>query len=239
MSETSPKLLITRPREDARRFADACAAKTGRAIETLIAPLHEIKPLKVDIDIARFPTLVFTSANGVRQTSAIADLTDHNAFCVGDITAQVAAEHGLRARSAKGTVKDLRALIIAARPQDPLLHLHGTHTRGDLAKDLRSAGIETEEAVIYDQTAQPLSDDARALLARPGRVIAPVFSPRSARLLKDAAANARAALTFVAISRAAAEALGKTEADIVIAEHPDAAAMVDAVARLLAPDLPC
>ena len=76
------------------------------------------------------------------------------------------------------------------------------------------------------------------LLQGDGPVIAPVFSPRSGLVLSRELARIghRAPLHVVAISPAAAAALPPH--NLTIADHPDAAAMAQAVIRCLLPLTP-
>ncbi|WP_407933499.1 uroporphyrinogen-III synthase [Fontisubflavum oceani] len=124
----APLLLLTRPTRVAERFA----ARFDGQIEVVIAPLQEIVPLEVTLNLASVGALAFTSGHAVERFATLSARRDIPAFCVGDRTAEVAQEIGLAATSAAGTVDDLAALILAAAPRGEILHLHGQHLRGDL-----------------------------------------------------------------------------------------------------------
>jgi uroporphyrinogen-III synthase len=159
------------------------------------------------------------------------------AYCVGDRTAQVAREAGFRVQSAQGDAEALLALILREKPQ-ALIHLRGREARGDLAQRLSAAGVFTQERVVYAQDAQPLSDDAVAVLSGKAPVLVPLFSPRSAEILGAAwqGLTTHAPLVVVAISQAVAEAAAFCPTKPVLAAHPDAPSMLDAVlAQLHAP----
>ncbi len=154
---------------------------------------------------------------------------------MGDRTAEAARVAGMRAVSAEGSADELVTLIRAEAPEGRLLFAHGAETRGRVAERLREAGFEVESVVLYDQAPQPLSADARALLASDRPVIAPLFSPRSAALLAAQAKDAVAPLILVALSEAVAVAwTGAPPARLVVAERPDAAAILDAIAEICA-----
>ncbi|MBE3637437.1 uroporphyrinogen-III synthase, partial [Mangrovicoccus algicola] len=126
----------------------------------------------------------------------------------------------------------LVALLSAERPAGRLLHLRGAHVAGPLAAPLRAAGLDVAEMVTYDQRPLPPGAAARALLARPGTVLLPVFSARSARLLGPWLRDAAAQLRVAAISPAVAAALPvQSAARPDVAARPDSGAMLDLLAR--------
>ncbi|MFC2970020.1 uroporphyrinogen-III synthase [Acidimangrovimonas pyrenivorans] len=229
-----PVLLLTRPQAQSERFARAVTERLGDGVEIVISPLLEIRDR--DADLPQAPRgLIFTSENGVRAYARRVSRRDLPVWCVGDRTAAAARAAGFAAGSAGGDAEALLALLSAEKPAGPLLHLRGAHARGEIAQRLSAAGIETVEAIVYDQVPRLLSPQARAALAGTAPVYAPLFSPRTARLLVDAAAEARAPLHVIAMSAAvaaAAQALGK--ASISTAERPDAGAMLDLLAHRIA-----
>lgn len=213
-----PPLLLTRPAPDSRRFA---ALLPGWPV--VISPILRIVPVPHDAAaLAQAPGLVFTSAHAV---AAAGPGQGRPAICVGGRTAQVAQAAGFRVTAGNGFADSLLPLIEAA--DTPLIHPHGRH----LARRLPVPGV-----VVYDQQALPLSVQARALLAGPGPVILPVFSPRSAQLLGQAVAQAQAALWLVAISPAALAAWSEPApvrpARVIVARTPDAQAMGAAVRQI-------
>ncbi|WP_099825141.1 uroporphyrinogen-III synthase [Oceaniglobus indicus] len=226
-------LLLTRPEPAAKSFAALCHAR-GFAGDVVISPVIEIAPKGTVPDLASYPTLIFTSANGVAQVSG-PFAQHHRAYAVGDHTAAAVRERGVPCQSAAGTVEDLLALLIADQPPTPLLHLRGTFSRGDLAGRLRSAGLPTDEAVVYDQAPSALTSEALRLLDGTGPVIMPLFSPRSATLLGQALCESVAPLRLCAISDRAMRRFETAAGPAVmakvqaagIAARPDADAMAD------------
>lgn len=234
MGETTEAvtLLLTRPRAQSTAFAARLEAMAGRPVPHLVAPLFEIEPTGTGIP----PDGVLAITSG-RAVDALAGgvLNGRRAYCVGTATAALARAAGAEAIEAGADVEALLARLIADRPGQVVL-LRGDHSAGDPADRLRAAGIAVTEVQVYSTRDLPLTDAARRLLAGGGRILAPVFSPRSAELLAGAAAQALPRLTVAAISRAAAVPLARA-GRVVVSSRPDA----DAMARLvltLWPDLP-
>lgn len=207
-------LLLTRPEADSHRFAALLPDW-----QAVISPILRIEV--VAHDAARLHDaagLVFTSAHAVASAGAG---RGRLALCVGGHTAAVARQAGFAVQQGNGFAESLLPLIAAA--DVPLIHPHGRH----LAKRLPVDGM-----VVYDQIAQPLNADARAALAGDAPVVAPLFSPRSARLLADAVRDANAPLWPVAISAATLAAWDAPSAGSAVAATPDAEQMAAAVAAL-------
>ncbi|MFN3642673.1 MAG: uroporphyrinogen-III synthase [Gemmobacter sp.] len=236
---TRPVLLLTRPDPGSSAFAAMAAARFGDRVQVLVAPLMEIAFLDAPLPaaLAAAAGLVFTSAAGVAGLARLAPGLARPAWCVGERTARAAAEAGHAAQALGGDAEALVAALAAAPPPAPLVHVRGTESRGAVAARLSAAGIPTTEFVVYDQRPLPLGDAARAALAGPAPVIAPLFSPRSARLFAAAAAGAavQAPLFLAPISDAAQAAAGGLHPHAVaIAPTPDAAGMLVAIEALLA-----
>lgn len=233
MPDTRPTLLLTRPVAQSRRFAEAFAARFGVGWPILIAPLQQIVALRPPIPNAR--ELVFTSENAVAPLVALAPAAARRAWCVGARTAEVAARAGFAAVTGPGNAAALAQMIAAAHPEGPILVARGEHQAFDISAALDSVGVATVSAQVYAQRAVAPSAEATALLRGDGALLVPLFSPRSAWLFAKAAQGARAPLWIAAISPAAAAA-GATMAParIETARRPDADAMLDAIARLIA-----
>lgn len=220
MTETT--VLLTRPEPDSHAFLDALAARLGRRPAAVVSPLVEIRPHGKVPPLAGYEAVFVTSRNAVRVAGAA--LAGRRVLTVGEATAAAARDAGAEAACLG---QDLDDLLDRLPPlAGPVVHLRGRETRGDLAGALASRGIAADEAVIYDAAALALNDDARRLLAEPGRVLAPVFSPRSMRLLVAAAGDARPEV--VALSPAVAEVAAPLPV-AAVAREPTRAAMLDAL----------
>ncbi|WOI55911.1 uroporphyrinogen-III synthase [Palleronia sp. LCG004] len=177
-------------------------------------------------------TLVLTSEQGVRRAAALG-LRGRRVWTVGPRTARLAdAEGFVRETFVPGTA-DALLEAIAAQERGPVVHLHGRHVTRDVARALRQRGLQAESRVVYDQIARSLSLAARSRIAD-GHALLPLFSPRSARLVAhDLVAPPPASTAVVAMSEAVAEAwpFGGT---VHIAPRPDAEAMLQVLAALVA-----
>lgn len=234
MPDPAPILLMTRPSAQSARFAEELAGM-GLRTDVVISPLLEIVSEPAGIDLAGVAALVFTSANGVRAFVEQSDRRDLPAYCVGGQTAAAAQAAGLRAQSADGDLSDLARLLRGMA--GPVLHLHGEHVSGDLAVLLRGGGPRVISRVVYRQIARPLSAEARSALAGARPLLAPVFSRRTAELLRAELPKLHAPLGIAAISPAVAEVFqGLVGVNSLVAARPDHAAMIETVAGRLAAD---
>lgn len=226
-------MLITRPEPQAGRFAAALAERFGPAVAPLVAPLMAAEWRAPTLPPGGpFAAVVLTSETGAQAAGPWRQALPARAFCVGEATAAAARARGfapdLVAADAAALARALRALP----DPGPLVWLRGEDAAADLAALL--PGLHLAQAVVYAQRPCPLSAEARALLARPGAVAVPLFSPRSARLFLAAAAAPVATLLPVAISpRTAAMLPEDLRARAGIAETPDAPGMLQALGRVL------
>lgn len=227
-----PPILVTRPEPQATRFGRALrgADWTGRVfISPLMAPVFA----EILLPPRPFAAIVLTSETGALAAARLPGLP-RLAWCVGDRTAQVARAKGFATRSAKGDAAALAALILAEGATGPLLYLHAREARGDLADTLNSAGLETISQLAYAQDPRPLTPAARRLIARPGPVVLPILSPRTATLLVAAwqAAGAWATPHVVALSPAVAKAARPLNpATLDIADRPDGDSLLATLRR--------
>lgn len=233
VTSPAPLLLIIRPEPGAGQFAAAVEARHPGQAQMLFAPVMEIVQTGAVPDLSDIRTLVFTSQNGVFGYAAGTDRRDIPCYTVGDTTKEAAEAAGIQAVSASGAADDLLALMLADNVRGPVLHLHGEHMAADVAQELRDAGVEARDAVLYAQRPRPLSDAARAALTGQVPVILPLFSPRSARLLV-ADTMPTCPLVPLAISAAAVAALPESLAKAaLVAARPDGASMLALMADAL------
>ena len=226
-----PTLLVTRPHSDAERFVRAVETKLGRQVPHVIAPLLKIVPL--DPQLPPCSGLVLTSRHGAKAAARLGLSRSLPAYCVGTATAAAAEEAGFKATGLGGTADALVEALLGDPPEGPLLHLHGVQTRGNVAARLTAGGINTADREVYEQAQCPPSRAAVALLKGSDPVVAPVFSPRSARLLAHMLPPGSAPV-IVAISPAAAAIFGGRKLSVWTADAPDLASMINLTARQLA-----
>ncbi len=233
MPEARPVLLITRPDAAAARFLADLRPACAVPFVAVVSPLIGIAAVLADVPQAGLTAIVVTSENGAERAASLGLPRGMPAFCVGARTAEVVRNGGFVPIVAGGNADALVAMILSRGVRGRLLHLRGAHVRGDVAARLQGPGLRCDEAVVYDQVEQPLSADARAALAGPGPVVAPLFSPRTVSIL---ARNLpfMAPVHVIAISAAVADAAAILRpAQLVTVAHSEADAMRDATAEML------
>lgn len=226
-------VLITRPASGAALLAERLLAELGPDTEILCSPLIRIETLGANLpDLAEVNGLVITSAHAIAPLAKDARARTLPCYCVGGATADAAYSAGLQAIQGGGTAEALLATIKAEKPSGPLLYARGAHITSDLASALSKAGIETHEAILYDQKPVGLTDRAKQLLAGRGTVVLPLFSSRTARLFFNQI-NPKAALRVAAISATVADAVPKAKAaKLSISPDPTLEAMVTTISAL-------
>ncbi|MFC3085870.1 uroporphyrinogen-III synthase [Tabrizicola soli] len=228
-------VLLTRPEEQSRSFAAALRGRYGDRVRPVLSPLMRPVNLSPDLPPGPFAAVIFTSLQGVTAALPYRAALPRLTWCVGGRTAQEARSAGFQTRAAEGDAESLIAAILANPPPGRLLHLRGAESRGNVAPRLTVAGVPAEATVIYRQEAQPLAPAAAELLRKPGVVIVPLFSPRSAALFRAALPPDHAAsLGLVAMSRNVADELLGLRGRVVVARRPDAEAMLQGLDELIA-----
>lgn len=228
-----PGLLITRPADSANAFAELVRASLNSDLDSVISPILAISHKPLTLDLSAYPTLLFTSAHAVRALAKATTQRSFDCYSVGEATQACAVAEGFETREGGGTAAALAQRIINDEPRAPCLYVRGAHVSCDLAKHLNSGGIETHEAVIYDQQEAQLSPQATELLSSGRPVILPLFSPRSARLFFDRYTS-KGPLDVVAMSQnVASEVPADRVRSLRVAAHPTAEAMLEEIAVLL------
>ena len=200
MQDTQPTLLLTRPKAQSAEFLSECEKLAGQRLPVVISPIIRIDFVSDLPDLNTHDTLIFTSANGVAACAS--ELRGRRLVTVGAKTCAFATQAGAIATSLG---EDVEAFLAQSdQIEGSALHCRGKIARGNLAERLNAIGIQTDEAILYDQVAQPLTPAARSLLQSNASVVAPIFSPRSAQLLSEAAVTSD--LRIIAMSAAVADA---------------------------------
>ena len=240
MPKASPVLLLTRSCAQSNSFLRVCEDAAGRRIDALVAPILRIAPLDAKVDLTGLEGVIFTSANAVSAIAGIPAAAGLRAWCVGERTARAAKSAGFDAVAAEGDAKALLSLVLRNRPTGPLLYLCGVHRAVDIAGQLTEAGVPTLAQAVYDQVAQPLSAEALQLLTGADRpVILPLFSARSARLIREAVPRIGDGVIPLAISDKVAGAWGGGPELLSVARSPDAESMVALVVAAMDKDSAC
>ena len=174
-------VLITRPEDDANRLAQELRALVP-GVNVLIAPVLEIVPCAPKLMAEQYSAVILTSRHAAQAAAeAFPKLT---AYCVGDATAQAVRALGVTAVSVAGSADDLISHL-AGKSLSRAIHLHGKHTRGDVARRLTASGIETHEAVVYDQRARTWTSEERDSVAQAQSLWFPSILPARRRFCRN------------------------------------------------------
>jgi len=241
MRAAADAILITRPEPGATETARRVAALGWQPV---LAPALILTPCPT-VAPAGAQALLLPSTAAIEAAAAAAP-PGLPTFAVGEATAAVARQAGLRqAIGAAGDATALAALVAARlRPAGgPLWLAVGESYGAELATLLRARGFAVESRVAYAATAAPtLPEAARTSIARGAVVAVLFFSPRTAEcaitLLRSAGLLARtAAMAAIALSPRVAEAacaalrpLGW--AAVHVAERPDQDSLLERLREL-------
>jgi len=140
-------ILITRPLEEAKAFAKPLQ---GAGYETMIEPMLTIEPVAHQAHTLKgFGAVIFTSAHGV-QFWKMAAGNGIKAYCVGEATARAAANRGYEVINADGNAASLIEILKRNRPGTRLLYIRGQHGAYPVTDDLKAAGFDIEEIIVYN-----------------------------------------------------------------------------------------
>lgn len=227
------RILVTRPSEDAEVTA---AQLRALGHDVLVSPLLNISVhAGGTIDLSGVQAVLATSANGVRAFSARTSVRDIPIFAVGPQTADEARATGFS--NVRSGDRDAEALAEAVShwtgpEKGTLLHASGADGAGRLAGLLTDKGFDVRTETLYAVSPEPLSQEALAAFVGGKLDAVLLYSPRSARLFRDAATGAKltdaARKTMaVCISQATKEALSPLVfAEIRVAASPNQDALL-------------
>lgn len=223
-------IIITRPQAAGERLAKQLRDGVEPGCAIILSPVIDIVAVPATLGQTRYRGALFTSAHGV--THAPNGIGPLPCWCVGDMTARAARDAGYEVKHSAPDAETLLTDITTAKIVGPLLHCRGAYARVDLAKRLTAIGISCDDLVVYAQKSRALSAEARAALGGETPVILPLYSPRSAALVADQGPF-NAPITVIAISNAVASAAARLDPkSVILADHPDGAAMLAAITDL-------
>lgn len=231
------RILITRPKEDAARFADLLH---DRGHEPLCASLLSVRFFDgPELTFHNISAIVATSANGIRAFSRRTERRDLKILAVGPQTADAAHKAGFEdVECADGDAATLAIAVLEwVKPEDGvLLHAASADNEGQLKGLLAEEGYTVDVIVLYEVIAvHKLPTVAREALAANALDATVVFSPRSAMALRDCVQRAGLEeackrIAAVCISKATADALAPLSfRKVAIAAKPNQDAMLAAV----------
>lgn len=234
MGAQSPLLLLTRPQASSDAFWQDLPHEIRDAVDILINPLMSIEVSGPLPDLTGVAGLIFTSANALDAYAKLGGTAlNIPVIAVGTSTGRAAQVLGFETDIAGGTAEQVIEHVLRQGYRGPLLHLRGENAIGEIAARLSAAGVETSEAVLYRQRLGSFSEATREALSQDRPIIAPVFSPRTARQLGRESMGFEQ-IRFGAISQAVADALPvgwphRTR----VAQRPDRSGMVELVKDMI------
>jgi uroporphyrinogen-III synthase len=237
------RLLVTRPKPDAGREAEALSS---RGHEAVVAPLLVIEFLsRVSLQLDGAQGLIATSRNALRALAAhpeIGEALKLPLFAVGEGTARQAQELGFAdVTIGPGTGAELAALILdELKPKrGPLVHLAGETLAFDLKGALEGQGFRVRQPVLYRAVPAPSLPAEAVGLLKAGKLDGVILmSPRTARtfaelLARHGLVTQAKSLVCYCLSGAVAEAVATLGFDVRVAARPreeDVLALVDSEA---------
>ena len=234
------RILISRPYEDAARIAEFVRARGHEAVCASLLSVRSFDGPELTLD--GVAAVVATSANGVRAFARRSERRDLPLLAVGPQTADAARAAGFEhIECADGDAATLAAAVPNwIKPEEGmLLHAASADNEGRAKALLAEEGFAVHVEVLYEVVeTEKLPDEARDAIANGSLHAVIVFSPRSARVLRDciARANLSAAckkMAAVCISRAAADALAPLEfRQVAVAARPNQDALLDCLDML-------
>lgn len=228
------KIAVTRPKEDAGDFQNLLKQ---HGFEPVLEPMMDIA-FQNDYSLctAGFTHIAITSANGARAMRHGNVPFDIPVFAVGSASAEEADRLGFQVQAiADRSVESLAQLIEDQKTADmKILHIAGTHRRGELVDLLKKHEIKASRHVLYE--AKAASDLSAAFLdeLQAGQIKAVTFfSPRTAKLFWSLAEQANVAeilenLPLICLSVPIAKEVESLGARAVFAaKKPDQASMIE------------
>jgi uroporphyrinogen-III synthase len=226
------RVLVTRPAEDSARTA---AALEAAGHEALVVPLFAIRPREHAMP-GQADGFIATSANALRHARLTQDHFAIPIFVVGDATADEASRCGFRTiHSARGNGHDLAMLLTQARPEGGhFIYLAGVTRRDDALRTLDERFM-LQIVETYDSVAVDAMPGETVLALKTGQIDAILhFSTQSAAVFATLAQKAGLAAEADEVGHVFISAAAETPgyAISIVAERPDLAAMIDALARV-------
>lgn len=230
-------VAVFRASDDGARTAAKLRAMGHAA---LLAPVLHIVPTGAPMPGGVFDGIVFTSAHGVAALApdVTANLRPVPCFCVGDRTAELAAEVGFRdLRVGRADAERLARLVCAAvRPTGRVLLVAGLDRKPAIEQRLGEAGYDVVVIEAYEARAVEFWPKEACDVFRAGRVAAALhYSRRSADLVSQCAAASGVvdqvlAACHVCLSDDAAVPLRRAGAPrVVIAAEPNETSLLAAL----------
>jgi uroporphyrinogen-III synthase len=232
------RILVTRPRQDAKRTA---ARLAEHGFQAVIAPVMRVVPLRFALPSGPWHAVLITSANAVPALKKL-PLEDRPVFAVGRITAIATREAGAATvHEADGDAASLAELVKASLPSGAhLLRLAGRDRKDEPDASLKATGYVLDTLEVYEAAAEEkLPAVAREALASGKLDGALHFSRRSAEVLVDLVAKAELSDVLNGLAHAclsedvAVPFRAARAARVLVAERPHQTSMLAALSAAL------
>ena len=212
------RVLVLRPEPGASATVERARQ---RGLEAIAVPLFEVEPIDWTApDPTRFDALLLTSANAVRHGGrGLKVLRGLPAYAVGGATTEAARRAGFNV-VATGTA-GVEQLLADISPELKLLHVSGEDRIAPVG-----TGQQITPLIVY--RAKTIS---RPDLGHVAGSIALIHSPRAGKRFAELVRD-RSTVVIVAISDAAAEAVGDGWHCVEAAEQPNDEALLALAARV-------
>lgn len=213
-----PRLLVTRPSDEAARTVAALEAAGFRALE---APLLSIEPLDAVLPHPHPDAILFTSPRAPERLAVLAPgLRDRPVVSVGPRSTEAALRAGFQVAAEGGGDGNAALRLAAERGYQQLLH-----PRGEDHVALEAVpGVQLLPMSVYRARAATALAEATVQALASGDIFATLLlSPRTAAIfayLADAAGLERQTQRLVTISPNAADAAGAGWRAVGVAEKP-------------------
>ena len=219
-------LLILRPEPGASQSI-ARAARLG--LEAVAAPIFTIAPLAWEPpDPRRYHAILFTSANAVRHGGEPLHRYAHlPCFVVGEATAAAATDAGFKVAAVGPSDGAATVALMIEHGVSTAIHPCGR-------EHIPLTGIAIDDVPVYASDPVPSLPPAATQAIGADALVA-LHSPRAARVfaeLADMAGLARATVSLIAISEAAADAAGEGWQAKAVAPAPRDEALLALAAKL-------
>lgn len=234
MAARRPLLLMTRPERASQAFWQALPPDSQNAVDLLINPLLSIHVTGPLPNLGGITGLIFTSANGLDAYSVLGGpVLPVPVIAVGTSTGNAARAYGFDVDVSGGNADQLVEHVLDGGYSGPLLHIRGEIAVGDVAQRLSKAGVATSESILYSQKLEPFTPATREALSQDRPVLAPVFSPRTAKQIGGESQGV-GSITFAAISQSVADELpDDAKKNTRVAKEPNRDAMVELVVEMI------
>jgi uroporphyrinogen-III synthase len=228
-----PQILVTRPIDQALRFAEDLKNAGVIPEKILIDPIFQINALDATFDFSNVRGILLTSKNALSHLPTGLVERGLPAYCVGSSTTRLACERGLLAKNMGKTAKDLANALAKISPKGLLVHVRGSFTTIDFGNHFLGTELKIENLITYHQAEQPLKLETQNLLQTGRGVVVPLFSTRSAQSFCKMKYSWNRH-TAVVISKNVAKCCEKAGfGQIIVSLQPDARSMLEAIAPLM------